>query len=67
MKMYKLNTKSLFSGKRTTEREAIELLREKVRALYYLIEVIGISISDDIYQKIDDDGKKYFKATEDNN
>ncbi len=58
---YKINTNELMkdTGK-IDEIEAIKRLYDAVRAILYLLEVREFAISEELYLKLSDDGKKFF-------
>lgn len=62
-KIFELNLNSLdvFKPHTRNEREMIMDVVEALRAIYYLFSLMDIGIDEELYNKLDDDSKKYFK------
>jgi len=57
---------SLFSSKRRSERQTILDLAEAVMAIFCLLNVMDISINKELYDKLDDEDKQFFKLKQKN-
>ena len=64
---YKINIESLFSDKRKNKIEAINEQRKQIRALYYFFEVGKFAINEELYNKLDSEGKRYFMGVKETN
>ena len=66
-KEFELNFESLelFKPRARSEREMIRALCETVRAIAYLLKVMKIEVNNELYQRLDSDGKEFFKTVRD--
>ena len=60
---YKLNLETLYSERESQNiRELITRQEKRITAILYLIQVMDISINDELYNSLPDDVKQYFKG-----
>ena len=58
---YKISVSNLIRDRgEMSEREAIRNLYDITRAILYFFEVGNFAISEELYKKLDNDGKQYF-------